>query len=65
MDGVRGAKRGNERVREGIGADKPGPSGSGRERGRESVRARTWAVTGRWGPPVRRHGRARGLTEPM
>jgi hypothetical protein len=56
--GLRGAEKGNERVREGIAADRPGPLGSGRERRRESARARTRAVAGRWGPPVRRRGRA-------
>jgi hypothetical protein len=59
MSGVRGAEREDERVREGIGADRPGPPDSGRERGRESVRARTRAVAGRWGPPVRQRGHAR------
>ena len=56
--GVRGAERGNERVREGIDADRAGPPGSGRERRRESMCVRTRAITGRWGPPVRRRGRA-------
>jgi hypothetical protein len=31
----------------GIGADRPGPPGSGRERGRKSAHARTRAVAGR------------------
>jgi hypothetical protein len=34
------AERGNERVRERIGADRPVPPGSGRGRGRERVRGR-------------------------
>jgi hypothetical protein len=33
-------ERGNERVRERIGADRPVPPGSGRGRGRERVRGR-------------------------
>jgi hypothetical protein len=53
------AARENGRVRERISADRPVPSGSRRERGRESARARTRAVTDRWGPPVRQRGRAR------
>jgi hypothetical protein len=61
---VHRTERENGREREGIGADRPGPPGSGRERGRESARAQTRAVAGRWGPPVRRRGRARGLTGP-
>jgi hypothetical protein len=48
----------------GIGADRPGPPGSRRERGRKSARARTQAVAGRWGSPVRRRGRARSLAGP-
>jgi hypothetical protein len=46
--GVCGAERGNERMREGIGVDRPSPPGSGRERRRESARARTRAVASRW-----------------
>jgi hypothetical protein len=41
--GVRRVERGNERVREGIGVDRPGPPGSGRERERACVDA-----GGRW-----------------
>jgi hypothetical protein len=37
-----------------VGADRPGPSGSGRE----SAGARKQAVVGRWGPPARRRRRA-------
>jgi hypothetical protein len=52
------AARENGRVRERIGTDRPVPPGSRRERGRESA----WAVVAdRWGPPVRRRRRARGL----
>ena len=47
-----------------VGADRSVPPGSGRERGRERARARTQAVAGRWGPPVRRRGHARGLAGP-
>jgi hypothetical protein len=47
-----------------FGADRSSPSGSGRERGRESTRARTRAVAGRWGPPVRRCGRTRVVAGP-
>jgi hypothetical protein len=39
------------------GADKPGPRGSERERGREG----TLVCTDRRGPPVRHRGGARGL----
>jgi hypothetical protein len=46
-----------------IGADRPGPPGSGWER-RENARARTRAVAGRWGPPDRRRERARYLARP-
>jgi hypothetical protein len=42
-----------------IGTDGPSPPGSERERGRESTRARMWAVAGRWGPHVRRRGGTR------
>jgi hypothetical protein len=42
-------------------ADSPVPLYSRRERGRESARARTRAVADRWGPPVRRRERTRGL----
>jgi hypothetical protein len=42
-----------------FGADRPGPSGRGRERGRKGERARTRVVAGRWGPPVRQRERAR------
>jgi hypothetical protein len=55
---VRQAVRENERVRGWIAADRPVPPGNGRERGRESTRARTLAVAHRWGPPVRQRGRA-------
>jgi hypothetical protein len=44
------------RVRGRIGADRPIPLGSGRERGRGSACA---VVADRWDPPVRRCGRAR------
>jgi hypothetical protein len=53
--------RENEHVRGWIGVDRPVPPSSERERGRESARARTWAVADRWDLPVRRRGRARGL----
>jgi hypothetical protein len=74
--GVRGAERRNERERV-ASADGKGPPDREREWARargdrrhawptgqregESARAPTQAVTGRWGPPVRRRGRARGL----
>jgi hypothetical protein len=32
--------------------------------GRERARAQTRTVAGRWRPPVRRHGRGRGLAGP-
>jgi hypothetical protein len=35
-----------------------------REGGKENARARTQAVAGRWGPPVRQRGRARGWAGP-
>jgi hypothetical protein len=54
-EGVHRAAGENGHKREGIGADRLGPPGSGRERRRESVRARTRAVAGRWGPPIRQH----------
>ena len=54
--GVHGAVRENARVRGGIDADRPVPPGSGRARGRGSA---CTVVTDRWGPPVRRRGRAR------
>jgi hypothetical protein len=57
------SERKNTRADE-FGADRPGPPGSVRERGRESARAGTRAVVGWWGPPVRRRGRARGLAGP-
>jgi hypothetical protein len=44
----RDIKRKNARADE-FGADRPGPPGSGRERGRESACARTRVVAGRWG----------------
>jgi hypothetical protein len=42
-----------------ISADRPVPPGSGRERGRESARARMRAIADRWGPPVRQREHAR------
>jgi hypothetical protein len=42
--GVRGVEREDERVREGIGANRPGPPGSRRER--ESERERACEDTG-------------------
>jgi hypothetical protein len=41
------------------GTDRTAPPGSERERGRESAYAWTQATADGWGPPVRRHGRAR------
>ena len=46
------------RVRGRIGADRPVPPSSGRESGRGSACA---VMADRWGPPFRRHGRARVL----
>jgi hypothetical protein len=45
-----------------IDVDKSSPLGSEREW--ESACARTRAVTGRWGPPIRLRGRARSLAGP-
>jgi hypothetical protein len=56
--------RENGRVRKRIGADRMVPPGSGSERGGESTLVRTWAIADRWGPPVRRRGRARDLARP-
>jgi hypothetical protein len=51
------AARENGYERERIGADRPGPPSSGREKGRERVGEGTGAD--RWGPPVRQSGRTR------
>jgi hypothetical protein len=54
----RDSERKNVQVDE-FDVDRPGPPGSGRERRRKGARPRTRALVGRWGPPVRRRGRAR------
>jgi hypothetical protein len=56
VSGDREVPPSSERVRRRIDADRPVPPGSGRERGRGSA---CTVVTDRWGPPVRRRGRAR------
>jgi hypothetical protein len=53
------ATRENGCVRRLIDADRLDPLGSGRERGRDSVRAWTQAVADRWGLPVKRRRRPR------